>query len=410
MLVGPDSWRRSIVPFGILTLCTACSREVMEDVGQPDIGRTVAGLEIRGGGQIIDRDGKRYILRKRNVRRVDPPKDRHITRRSRGDETPIKEMSVVELAEALRPVMLVGNDEYILETPDEEFARKVISDLRTNKRFDISRSSYGTEPSPDQHTSSHSKKHFCCGADERVTIRNNTDWPFRTTIAMATPPAGQPPSWATAGPTCTMQLIGPSTALSAAHCFGNFSGWFPLAMWGAGPDGQDPGGPIPAGYPQDYGCYWVDIPWQYWVPGAGGPGSQWDFASIDFRNLPTGCNETPGNIVGWVRWANLSGQFNSGWAHGVPGLTAMETPEPFYPQIKNMFIPTALETPQALIRSTNDSNKAQSGQAFFTTDPSNGLYTVAGTHHGHWGSSTVFMQERVLDATVANWIILNTEY
>ncbi len=231
---------------------------------------------------------------------------------------PVDAMDLDELAEALRPVTFVGGREYRLDTPDYEAASLVkAEEVLGGESYSPEGDAIGVGASP---------KSYCCGADGRSVVRNNTVWPYKTVLAMAIPD-DDTYSW-TSGVhgECTMQLIGPSTAISVAHCFHDGVDWLDLAMWGAGPDAQD--SPIfPVLYPGAYGCYLVYIP-TAWI-GSGG-NFQYDYAVIDFRNT---CQPAPGSDVGWLGWGAYSDEEiegNAAYAYGVPTLKP-------YPQIRGMW-------------------------------------------------------------------------
>jgi hypothetical protein len=173
----------------------------------------------------------------------------------------------------------------MLAEPDYEAAERVVHNYLAQ----------GSSFNPDGNTMIPEAKAYCCGSDGRTKIRANNTWPHRTVIVMAEPIDPANPNWNATTGGCTMQLIGASTALSAAHCFHDGNNWYPLAMWGAGPDDED-SQTFPTGHPGAYGCYWVSIPGQY----ISSNGSlAFDYAVIDFRNT---CQPTPGAIVGWLGW------------------------------------------------------------------------------------------------------------
>jgi len=323
-----------------LASTSACERE-------PEHVVISKGLQMAAPpASILDPSGRRFSLRQANAP-TSPGSIEKLARarslqrdapvegwRERGLDKDFSAMSEAELAEALRPVTMVAGHEYILDQPDIEAARHYL----VNKGKDLT-GGHGHNPRGTTDRIAR-PKNYCCGADGRSAYRNNTNWFEATTVAMDQPWDPNSPQWIVGNPQipCTWQMIGANTALSAAHCFHDSTNWYPLAMWGAAPDGLD-AQPFPAGYPGAYGCYWVHIPAAYV---GSGMAPQYDFAIVDLRDT---CMANAGYTSGWQGWGvyNDTQILSSGIdALGVPGIRNNDVnPEPAWPQIKGMWINTS---------------------------------------------------------------------
>ncbi len=356
--------------------------------GTADEGASSLQQPLGPASQFFSNDGRRFVLVESAAERVllGSEDDKASRSLARVFDMPVEALSVDELAEALRPVTLVDGHEYRLEFPDYEAATLALS------KRGFSGSSYNPAGEP---VVPHGKS-FCCGSDGRLVVRNNTTWPFTTIIAMAIPDSGTY-SW-TGGvhSECTMQLIGPSTATSVAHCFHDSVNWRELAMWGAAPDAQD-ASMFPPGFPGAYGCYVAYIP-AAWV-GSGG-NFQYDHAVIDFRNQ---CQPAPGNIAGWLGWGAFTDaeiQSASGWGYGVPALSP-------YPQIRGMGTSAAtISATGYVIDHSADCSDGDSGRGFWQYIAND--YRSTGNHaRAPVGGKC---RERRLTTDVAAFIAANSEF
>lgn len=201
--------------------------------------------------------------------RVEPPY---------GDELgSVLEMSDYELAEALRPVIFNDGKEYTTDAPNTSFVELLRADR------DRRTSSYTALPrSESEHIDAKSLHALSgiIGTDNRVVRRDNTVYPMSTVTYLALPGGG----YAGSG-----TMVGPSTAVTAAHVVHNGTNWLPFASFAPGTDCQDPT-PMPFG---SHGGYNVTVPGG-WVNNAGGD-ARFDYAVIEF----SGYGDFPGRASGW---------------------------------------------------------------------------------------------------------------
>jgi V8-like Glu-specific endopeptidase len=166
---------------------------------------------------------------------------------------PPQTLPVQYLAEKLRPRRLVGGYEYRLELPDLDLAEKIL---------------FGGTPRPTDsfRPSTVVAPQFIIGADTRIRL--------------ATPGVYPGSAFAHLSQTCTATMIGPSTALCAAHCFYNQNGWIQSQSITFGADTVPPGPGAP------FGSSLAD---SVTLPGAwNGTDWDWDFAVLDFGTSSLG--------------------------------------------------------------------------------------------------------------------------
>lgn len=294
--------RRTVSSLAVWTLTLVPSLSLYgcgESVTNDDASR--APLAVRASvSAVIVAGGHRFVLSRDNVP-VEAPGDSVPPRVDESTDSG-EDLSEPELAERLRVVRFnaTTRSEYIMEAPNWEAARRALA-LR-----DIALSGDPGFPGlgATRKDNADVQKAYCCGTDTRIAYRDNTAYPSAPLIALGFPAFGTAPgattnaNWVNVNPQCTASLIGPSTALSAAHCFYTYGqGWRASMMWGTAPDGQDASGPIPAGYPQAYCHYWVNVPVTY--QNSGDP--KYDYAVIDF-NDPQFVWRYPGYTAGWLGW------------------------------------------------------------------------------------------------------------
>jgi V8-like Glu-specific endopeptidase len=163
-------------------------------------------------------------------------------------------LSVEDLAEKLRPRRLVGDYEYRLEQPDYEVAEKILA----------------MEEPPYTEGFQSPQARFIIGSDDRRRIDAPRFLPGS--------------AYAYLTQNCTATMIGPSTALCAAHCFYQ-NGWIASRSITFGADTAAPTAP--------FGSFLAD---SLTLPGAWNATEwDWDFAVLEFS--PT--RPDIGRQTGW---------------------------------------------------------------------------------------------------------------
>ncbi|MCI0748398.1 MAG: trypsin-like serine protease [Verrucomicrobia subdivision 3 bacterium] len=228
-----------------------------QPAAEPMLGPT----SVNAGGQdFVDAKGRRWIatgkvqFRKINVADLDIRRTLTYERKAAPEK-----LTPDQLAEALRPRRLVGDVEYRLEKPDYELAAKIMKGGKAP-------TTKGNKP-PEV-----SGPPFIIGSDDRTRIAAPRFWP------------GSPFGYL--GQTCTLTMIGPSTALSAAHCFYNSSlgGWIATPSLTLAADTNAPTAP--------FGSFMAD---SLTLPGQWNSNEwDWDFAVLEFS--PT---RRPGDQTGY---------------------------------------------------------------------------------------------------------------
>lgn len=110
--------------------------------------------------------------------------------------------------------------------------------------------------------------------------------------------------WGTGG-NCSATLIGRHTAVTAAHCVVDRDShqWLPLRSWAVAVTRTV--NPVTGvttstvGYGPVTGCYTAGVPDGWIQTGA----AVYDYAVLDFRGGPGGCNLQPGSTTGWLAGA-----------------------------------------------------------------------------------------------------------
>ena len=207
------------------------------------------------GKDFIDAKGRRWIA----VGKVVPNEinvaetEAHNHNNHPASPPPPQTLPVQYLAEKLRPRQLVGGYEYRLEQPDFDLAEKIL---------------FGGTPRPTDsfRPPNMMVPEFIIGADTRIQL--------------ATPGVYPGSAFAHLSQTCTATMIGPSTALCAAHCFYNQNGWIQSQSITFGADTVPPGPGAP------FGSSLAD---SVTLPGAwNGTDWDWDFAVLDFGTSSLG--------------------------------------------------------------------------------------------------------------------------
>jgi V8-like Glu-specific endopeptidase len=206
--------------------------------------------------EFVDAKGRRWISMGKVAFKSTNVADLDMRRTDERKATPPENLTLDQLAEALRPRRLIGDVEFRLEKPDYELATKIMK----GGKVPITNTNIPQEVvSPP----------FIIGGDDRSRIATPRVWP------------GSPFGYLGQG--CTITMIGPSTALSAAHCFYN-NGWISTPSLTLAADTNNPTAP--------FGSFMAD---SLTLPGQWNSNEwDWDFAVLEFS--PT---RRPGDQTGW---------------------------------------------------------------------------------------------------------------
>ncbi|WP_156664712.1 serine protease [Mycobacterium sp. 852002-51057_SCH5723018] len=209
------------------------------------------------GASFTDANGRRWIaveeIKPQDINIAEMEQQRRVVTPGRQSPPPDpRTMSRDELAEKLQPRRLVGTYEYRLEEPDYVVADRI---LAMDEVPNTSGSCRGKSASP--------RPTFIVGPDDRRRVDSPRFFP------------GSANAYLSQG--CTATMIGPSTALCAAHCFYN-NGWISSASIIFGADTVAPTAP--------FGSFLADsltLPgaWNKQGPWDSGDWS-WDFAVLEF--------------------------------------------------------------------------------------------------------------------------------
>lgn len=224
---------------------------------------------------------------------------------------PVTELTRDELAEKLRPVQLIQGNVYRLETADYEIVDKILSMAdrapSVPPHVEGGESKQGSLVNLEDDTASPQRVINSPGyGDQRIRISDtNSKWWFRAH------------GWVNDG--CSATLIGRSTALSAAHCFYIWGGWWPTNGVAFGASNQYPSGisPVYPVWPYHPVGPTVILP-TAWVENSNPndiDAEVWDFAVLEFS-----LGYYPGGHAGgWygVR-SPTAGTFNRVWLTGYP--------------------------------------------------------------------------------------------
>jgi V8-like Glu-specific endopeptidase len=318
-----------------------------------------------------------------------------------------------ELAARIDPVLLVGNFAYRLDRPPIELARKLLA-LRAIE--DVSGpAATAAAPGPEALAR-------VVAQDGRINVRDNTIYPHRAVIFHS----------------CTATLIGPSTAITAAHCLHDGTRLLPPKWWAAGVDSQDANpnsyDPIAAltgaPYPQAsavglHGCYAAIIS-ASWLQGR--RGTEDDFAILEFSRgywqpargpctIAGNFRDRPGDDLGWWGlWAagasDLQGQavflegYPQGFDHPCPGGNC------FYPSLWVGSDTRTMALSATALAHGIDSGDGQSGSPLYRVF--HGLPYIVGIHKGSGFSWGFFLslpnQARRVTPALIHWAEFVSEY
>lgn len=238
-----------------------------------------------GGRDFTDARGRRWVAAQRvEMREVDmavEEQQRRTPDTSAAVAPDPRTMAREDLARALQPRRLVGEYEYRLDEPDYEIADRILglaeppaTEGSWGDRSAFARAKYLTGPGVGPPPAG-----FIVGGDDRQRVDSPQFYPAS--------------AFAHLSQTCTATMIGPSTALCAAHCFYQ-NGWISTASVTFGANTTAPTAP--------FGSFVFDT---ITMPGQWNSNEwDWDFAVLEFS--PT--RPDIGRQTGWFGTAqNFNG-------------------------------------------------------------------------------------------------------
>lgn len=220
----------------------------------------------------------------------------------------------LEWLRVLKPVALINGDEY---EPDESDAEMLTRLRQAAMRAATARREAYRGSAPDGavglELEAGLKTQGVKDGESRLrrTTTSTLAYPLRTIGVLD--PGGDPVFRANPnGQHCTMTLVGPSTAIAAAHCFydPSMAAWLPTSGWAFG-ESYTTTSSYAYAPSTSTGCYYPVVT-SGWVAG-GSPTDDptYDFSFIEFYdNHPSyTCGLQPGNTVGWMSmWDTITEQ------------------------------------------------------------------------------------------------------
>ena len=215
------------------------------------------------GTDFTDARGRRWVateqIERREVDILDMEKERRTPDPAASAPPDPRTMAREDLAHALQPRRLVGDYEYRLDEPDYELADQIRSMAEPpategswGEKSAFARAKYLTGPGVSPPPAG-----FVIGVDDRSRVDSPQYFP------------GSAFAYLSQG--CTATMIGPSTALCAAHCFYQ-NGWISTASVTFGANTSNPTAP--------YGSFVFD---SITMPGEWNATEwDWDFAVLEF--------------------------------------------------------------------------------------------------------------------------------
>ncbi|MCB9560745.1 MAG: hypothetical protein H6708_10085 [Kofleriaceae bacterium] len=254
------------------------------------------GPEPGAPTDVVDAKGNRWRLRGPATLAADGSLDPADAVAARAPDVP---SSDAERAASLRPVVFFDGNEYELDASDDEILARYAA-IEAQGRAGGAPGAPDDRARPDER----GPQGVVAGTDDRIPIGYANVRYYPSSAVGVSVSMTRAPYWEAGGTdACTLTMIGPSTAISAAHCFYRPNvGWHPVKSWAFGVSSLFGAGRNLA-YPTTTGCYWVTIP-------SGATTSRspyYDYAVIEFSNsqAPT-CNLFPGYAVGWYGWWTAS--------------------------------------------------------------------------------------------------------
>lgn len=294
----------------------ACDGEKHGEGGESSSGATSTGAAEVFPMEFVDGNGQRFVWRRSVAWETGDPEEGNATpsaeeKAARAQEAAAKRaaMSVEEWAEALRAVTLRGGQEYIAD-PDMERAKRVHAAFTATQ---AGTQRPGAAPTAGSKTlnplgGDPRRAHVLdVWGDERVAFRSPPPYPSSATLVMAAPTVdpGQIDDPSKISGKCSATLVGPSTAIMAAHSHIKDGNWREMKSWAIGAsllakESRRREQVYPFGI---HKCYYVYVSNAYIEASRSGKLDDdfWDFAAVEFSEA---CSDPvarePGKYVGWL--------------------------------------------------------------------------------------------------------------
>ena len=399
------------------SLLAACSSPHGEP---PDVEMNLKNREalaqIPDRSEFVDAKGRRWLRQRKVVDYAQEPTGEFQTRVPEPNAS-LDRLSLDELAEALRPIGFANGYEYHAAEPAYDTAARILAlraqAARGEPEVFSREGNTGSAATLEVRSDVAAKAIF--PPDTRTSFGANTTYPFRTFVLLTD---------ANLVGSCSATLIGPSTAVTAAHCLHSSVNWFSVRRWAPGADSGDtvrfpfdPFGPYPSTNPSNpatFQCYWATVP-VCWYLGLFAGTDICDFAVIEFANGFPNCNLQPGNVLGWLGWGWASPAEMQTWQANLFGYPLADTTcgnwtdcpgaNCLWPKIWGA-VQNSWEwdsNSSYLIGHHVDTGPGQSGSALYNFAP--GFRKVYGIHTGcHSSSFGTSNKARRLDSTVGTFI------
>lgn len=325
-------------------------------------------------------NGERWLPRRKIVNFAQAPSKPLKVREPVGKLATLNERAV---ADKLRPIMLGVDDvEYVLDVDDEqamEAARQVIADMRSGAEVTAD-SAFGSGQRPQESPSVQVLNDGVFGGESRVNANafaQNYPWDMIGSMANynASPPGGE---------YCTVfKMINHYTAVTAAHCVYDSSGWIARRDLRFAAGSSTPRGVLPRN------CYAMTVP-SGWSSDVGD--DEYDYAVIRLREGGSSgawCNVADYD-TGYFGYRGVSGCTTgvSGDMAGYPGKFGPGSPPPgawVYPTLFDDYRTdgwTSCVTYPNHLWYYNDNSGGQSGAPFWTNY--SGSYKVRAINFAIW--------------------------